>query len=467
MLPQLYIEPVRSLFNGWQRQRYWRARTPGQVFQHAKLGGQRYLLLTTTGQFNYLAWAVRFCRREALGQVENKRKREKQQRVFCLQLSSGFLTMAWDDTVLLAYVFTDSPPEFLLGNLAQRVGFQPRVYFYEVSGAGATPREQGDSLVASSLPAHTQQECLVAESASALNQLLGEYFLSPCERVCLRSLPGQASAVPGDGESRFGAGGTHSQRKRMRLVSVIVLLVVLIAAATLWWVLTVIAPSSSSQSFAGLSEQSVSEKALRETGMVNGGNDAASGHLLPAGMSEHYDVFPALFVLPELVKGADFSAYQISLVASRPSVITAVDNQGETIVLPVGRLQLVHEELAQGELGQVELARTVHVLTELEARMLGVAESAFGEDSGQPQTWQELTELVHDWLPEFELRRATSLDEPSAQDVIVRFNKVWLEELATFALLAYTYGFGVTLIHVHGDGREISGEIRFWPGFAP
>lgn len=408
MLPQPYIEPVRSYFHCWQRQRYWRSQAVAAgsagsvasvgpvessglnqassvVFQQAKIGRQRYLLLTAAGQMNYLAWALQLCRRP--------------QSVICLQLSSCFLTLAWDDTVLLAYVFTDSPPEFLLRNLAQRQGFQPRVYFY--SPAEALSR-------AEALSPERQEQPNRQGQISDLGQLIADYFVSPCELVSLANEPGAVSVrrTQANTGNRWQA---HVGRSRKVVVSVLVFVVLLIGMSTVWWLATVLMPVGSGSG----TDKVVGTDAVATDAVETEGN------FLPAVDSDTrlgVQVFPALFLLPELIKEQDLQAYRIELQQGGDAPKLLVTNSSE-----------------QGWQRAFELEH------------LPAHEFATGV----------LPTLLSEWLPDFELQQ-------QGNDFTVRFREAWLEDLATFAFLAFTHGFAVTAIDVRGNEGYVSGEIRFW-----
>lgn len=399
MLPQPYIESVRSYFHCWQRQRYWRAQAGpvGQtessglnqassvVFQQAKIGRQRYLLLTAAGQINYLAWALQQCRRP--------------QSVFCLQLSTCFLTLAWDDTVLLAYVFTDSPPEFLLRNLAQRQGFQPRVYFY--SPAAALSR-------AEALSPERQEQPNRQGQISDLGQLIADYFVSPCELVSLANEPAAVSVrrTQANTGNRWQA---HVGRSRKVVVSVLVFVVLLIGMSTVWWLATVLMPVGSGSG----TDKVVGTDAVATDAVETEGN------VLPAVDSDTrlgVQVFPALFLLPELIKEQDLQAYRIELQQGGGLPKLLVTNSSEQDWLRAFELEhLPAHEFATGV----------------------------------------LPTLLSEWLPDFELQQ-------QGNDFTVRFREAWLEDLATFAFLAFTHGFAVTAIDVRGNEGYVSGEIRFW-----
>lgn len=468
MLPQPYIEPVRSYFHCWQRQRYWRAqagqiRPAGQtgsvapagtveirglnqassvVFQQAKIGRQRYLLLTAAGQINYLAWALQQCRRP--------------QSVFCLQLSTCFLTLAWDDTVLLAYVFTDSPPEFLLRNLAQRQGFQPRVYFYSPAAA---------------LSVDSQEAVDSQEQISDLGQLLANYFVSPCELVSLATEPGAVAVKrsPAQAENRWQA---HVGRSRKVVVSVLVLVVLCIGMSTVWWLTTVLTPVGAGSG----TDKVVGTDAVETDAVETEGNVLTA---MDSGTRLGVEVFPALFLLPELIKEQDLQAYRIELQqgGDAPKLLVSSsiglndskgDQQRSTPAIEqlstqasarasehTAKQKAQQTRLQQFELTTVQAHQRTSVQNFESSHATNPASSHAHTREQERRTNADLQSLLTEWLPNFTLQQQGS-------DLTVTFHEAWLEDLATFAFLAFTHGFAVTAIDVRGNEGYVSGEIRFW-----
>ena len=483
MLPQPYIEPVRSYLHCWQRQRYWRAQAgpvesrglsqaSSVVFQQAKIGRQRYLLLTAAGQMNYLAWALQQCRRP--------------QSVFCLQLSTCFLTLAWDDTVLLAYVFTDSPPEFLLRNLAQRQGFQPRVYFYSPAAALSVDSQEAvdsqETVGRQGQPdrqeqTHRQEQTLRQEQASRhgqlsdLGQLLANYFVSPCELLSLATEPG---AVAGrrsatNADSRWQA---HVGRSRKVVVSVLVLVVLCIGMSTVWWLTTVLTPVGAGSG----TDKVVGTDAVETDAVEKEGNALTAAD---SGTRLGVEVFPALFLLPELIKEQDLQAYRIELQqgGDAPKLLVSSsiglndskgDQQRSTPAIEqlstqasarasehTAKQKAQQTRLQQFELTTVQAHQRTSVQNFESSHATNPASSHAHTREQERRTNADLQSLLTEWLPNFTLQQQGS-------DLTVTFHEAWLEDLATFAFLAFTHGFAVTAIDVRGNEGYVSGEIRFW-----
>jgi len=115
MSPQLFVEPLPSLWRTYFRMHYWQRELLTCHANYFRRGQQYYLCISDKPCPNYLYWADKIDQSEQI--------------LFCLLFQCQYLTIAWDGEKLITLMLSQEIPTFLFDGLSERSDFIPTVYF--------------------------------------------------------------------------------------------------------------------------------------------------------------------------------------------------------------------------------------------------------------------------------------------------------------------------------------------------